>query len=450
MRSFSPPERLIGWLLPVLAIVAEGALLAVVYVAVQVVIDGRAPLLGTFELAAGAGVTAFAVRRRWLDADERPMSFLFLLAGLGTIGWLWSAEARELLLAGDLVTAISVHPGGWLLLVAGMRGVGRAFEVDDRAVTRLVLGGVPALAIPWAFGQLTAPAELRPVFTDAAFVASLTFVTAGFIAAGLARLQEIGRETGIDWRHDRSWMGTVFGVLVVVLALGIPASMLLGLPAHAVARGILDPVLAVAGYVFVALAAAAALAAALLAVMLRSIGVRLPSPMTAEEIARLQEVPGYTFEQLRGGLTGLAVTWIALIVVLIVLLRVWQRRRKRHVMRTPDEERSIQLPSWRRRRGPVAVRTVTGRPGRERAVDDAVSAYLASLDELARGDAARGRAEHETPRSHARRIGRHGGAELAALQADYALVRYGERPLTRAEHRRAIGRWERLRLRLRS
>jgi hypothetical protein len=79
---------------------------------------------------------------------------------------------------------------------------------------------------------------------------------------------------------------------------------------------------------------------------------------------------------------------------------------------------------------------------------DAVSAYLASLDELAahRPDAARG--EHETPRAHARRVS--AGTELDILQADYALARYGGRILTDAEHRRAIGRWQRLRRRLRS
>ena len=445
MRSFSPPERPLGWLLPVLALLAEGALLAVAYIAVEIVVDNRLPLLGTLEFAAAAGLAAIAARRRWVDPDGRPMGFLLLLAGLGLIGWLWSAEARELALAGDPVAAIARHPGGWLLVVAAMRGVGRAFEVDDRALTRLVLGGVPALAIPWALGQLTAPVELRPAFTEAAFVASLTFVTTGFIAAGLARLGEIGRETGIDWRHDRSWMGTVFGVLVVVLAIGIPASILLGLPGSAVARGILDPLLTVTGYVLIGFAAVAALAAAILASALRSIGIRLPAPMTPEEIARLGDVPEYTFDQLRGGLTGLMVLWIVLIAVLFVLLRVWIRRRKRRVTRSADEERSIQLPGRRRPTSPPAE--PTGAPHPHIRVTDAVTAYLGALAELElrRPDAARHGAE--TPRAHATRAAL--GVELDALQADYALARYGNRQLTPPEHRRAVGRWARLRDRLR-
>lgn len=446
MRSFSPPERMLGWLLPVLAVLAEGALLAVAYIAIEIVVDNRLPLLGTLELAAAAGLAAIATRRHWIDPDERPAAFLVVLAALGLIGWLWSADARDLLLAGDPVGAIARHPGGWLFVVAAMRGVGRAFEVDDRALTRLVLGGVPALAIPWALGQLAAPVELRPAFTDAAFVASITFVTAGFIAAGLARLGEIGRETGIDWRQDRSWMGTVFGVLLVVLAIGLPASMLLGLPGSAVARGMLDPLLTVIGYVLIGVAVIAALVAAAVATALRSVGIRLPAPMTPDEIARLGDVPEYTFDQLRGGLTGLMVLWIALLVVLFVLLRVWLRRRNRRVTRTADEERSIQLPPRGQPPSPTSAPVARSAHGDLRATD-AVTAYLAALDDLERWRPGEARAESETPRAHARRIAI--GPELAALQAGYALARYGGRPLSGAEHRRAIGRWQRLRRRLR-
>ena len=126
------------------------------------------------------------------------------------------------------------------MLVAAMRGVGRGHEIDDRALTRLVLLGVPSLALPWILGQLGA-GELRPVFVEDAFVASLTFVAAGFMAAGLARLQEIGRETGVDWRTNRSWLGTVLGVLAIVLAIGVPGAYLLGLPVDTVTRGLIGP-----------------------------------------------------------------------------------------------------------------------------------------------------------------------------------------------------------------
>jgi len=440
MLSSWRADRYLGWLLPIFAIVAEGALIAVVYVAVEVAIDHRPPLLGTFEFAVAAGVAAAAVRRGWIDPDVDAGRFLLLLGLLGMVGWMWDAEVRELVLGGDPLAAVPLHPGGWLMLVAGMRGVGRALEIDDRAVTRLVLIGVPALAIPWALGQLGA-GPLRDVFTEEAFVASITFVTAGFIAAGLARLREIGRETGVDWRQNRSWLGTVFGVIVVVLAIGIPASILLGLPGDAVARGILGPIVTAIGYVVIGGLSLAALLAALLSRVLRSFGIQLPEPLSPEEIARLPEARIYTIDQLRESLTALIALWVVLIVVIVVLARVWLRRRQRRGGRSTGEERSIRIPQRSARvrvpRPPRAAGRSWTRPY------DAVTAYLAALRDLAARDTAAARAEHETPRAHAARIA--AGPELGALQADYALARYGGRTLSDAENRRAIGRWRRLR-----
>ncbi len=440
MRWPWPTDRVLGWLLPTLAIVAEGAFLAVIYVAVETAVDHRVPLLGTFEMAAAAGIAAVAVNRRWLDPDVDFWRFLGLLAVVGLVGWMWDDRVRDLVLAGDPLAAIPLHPGGWLTVVAAMRGVGRAIEVDDRAVTRLVLAGIPALAIPWTIGQLGSGAQ-RALFTEEAFVASLTFVTAGFIAAGLARLREIGRETGVDWRHDRSWLGTVFGVIGVVLLIGVPASILLGLPGDAVARGILGPIVTVASYVFIAGFTAAALVAVVIASLLRSLGIQLPQPMSPEELARLPIQGVYEFEQLRETLTGLIALWIALVIVLIVLARVWLRRRVGRQGRVATDERSFRIPQ-RSSRARVATQRSAAAP-RPGPPHDAVTAYLAALDDLAGRDPDAARAEHETPRSHARRVD--AGPALTALQADYALAQYGGRSLTDAEHQRALRRWRRLR-----
>lgn len=443
MRS-SSRERALTLVLPALALIAEGAWITVAYVALQTSLAGAPPLLGTFELAAAAGVGAVAVRRGWVRPDDQPVGFMALLILVGAAGWLWDDGARQLLLGGDPVAALSRHPGGWLTLVAAMRGVAYAFDVDDRAVTRMVLVGVPALSIPWALGYV-ASGELRPTFVEEAFVASLTFVAAGFMAAGLARLHEIGRETGIDWRRDRSWLGTVFGVLVAVLALGIPAAMLLGLPGDAVARGILGPLVGLLGWIFIAVLTLTALVAALLAGGLNAVGIQLPAPMTPEEIARLPVIRQYTADELRTPLTWLAAAWIGLALVVVVLLRVWVRRR-RPVRRTADrEERSFRIPP-RAARAAVPAGPPRPRRGRQRDPRDAVTAYLAALDELA-ADPDRARLEFETPRAHARRIA--AGPDLIALQADYALARYGSRTLTDPEHHRAVDRWRRIRDRLR-
>lgn len=441
MRSSLAVDRIIGWILPVAAIVAEAALLTVAYVAVQVTVDRQAPLLGTLEFALAAGVMAVAVRRRLFDPDEQTFHFLGALAALGLIGWLWDDRVRTAL-ATDPFTAIATHPGGWLLVLAGMRGVSRAIEIDDRSMTRLVLVGIPALAVPWALGQMAA-GPLSATFNDAAFVASITFVTAGFIAAGLSRLQEIGRETGVDWRQNRSWLGTVVGVLAVVLAIGIPASVLLGLPADAVARGILGPLVGILGYLYLGSILVVGLTAFLLANLLRSIGITLPPWLAASTPNRPFGIEPLTLEQVRGPMTWLIVGWIVVIVVLLVLATLWVRRRK-VTRRATGDERSISIPprTVQERAAPRPAPRVArwSRP------HDAITAYLAALADLGASDPDAARAEHETPRSHARRV--EAGAELASLQADYALARYGGRELTDAENRRAIGRWQRLRRRL--
>jgi hypothetical protein len=133
-------------------------------------------------------------------------------------------------------------------------------------------------------------------------------------------------------------------------------------------------------------------------------------------------------------------------VVLIVLARVWLRRRQRRGGRSTGEERSIRIPQ-RSSRTRAPRRPRPAGPSWTRPYD-AVTAYLAALRDLATRDPAAARAENETPRAHAARVA--AGSELAALQADYALARYGGRALTEAENRRAIGRWQRLRQRPRT
>ena len=444
MRSSWPAERVVGWLLPILAVVAEGAWLTVVYVAVETTVDGRVPILGTFELAAAVGLAALAVRRGLLHPDDHPLTFFAALIGFGAVGWLWDDRVRSILLAGDLAGAIGLHPGGWLLIVAAMRGVGRGVEIDDRALTRLVLLGVPALAVPWVLGQLGAGA-LRGIFIEHAFVASLTFISAGFMAAGLARLQEIGRETGVDWRTNRSWLGTVLGVLAIVLAIGVPAAYMLGLPVEAVTRGLIGPVFSLLGYALLALAFVAAILAAALYEALSRIGIVLPGPLTPEELSRLPEMREYTLEQLQGPITTIVILWAAVILLAVIVIRTWVRRRARGRPRGGTEERTFSVPQGSFRLDMPRLGGLARR-ARRRPPTDAVSAYLTTLDDLAAHHPPRARRESESPHAHAARVEL---ADLGSLQADYALARYGGRRLTDAEHRRALGRWRRIRDRLR-
>ncbi|HET8776697.1 MAG TPA: hypothetical protein VFN76_03450, partial [Candidatus Limnocylindria bacterium] len=194
-----------------------------------------------------------------------------------------------------------------------------------------------------------------------------------------------------------------------------------------------------------AVAAATALVAALLAAMLKSIGISLPPPVTPNQ-AGPPAFETLTLDQIRGPMTALIAVWIVIAVVLVVLARVWLRRRPGRAGRGASEERSIRLPEhvFSRRARPIPVAT----PRRRGDPTDAVGAYLAALDDVAAHAPTAGRAEHETPRAHASRVRL--GIELDALQADYGLARYAGRSLSDAEHRRAIGRWQRLRERLRS
>jgi hypothetical protein len=444
MRSSWQADRLVGWLLPILAILAEGAWLTVVYVAIETTIDGRPPILGTFELAAAAGLAAIAVRGGLLRPDDNPLTFFVALVGFGAVGWLWDDRVRSLVVAGDVASAIGLHPGGWLLLVAAMRGVGRGVEIDDRALTRLVLLGVPLLAIPWILGQVGA-GDLRPVFVEHAFVASLTFISAGFMAAGLARLQEIGRETGVDWRTNRSWLGTVLGVLAIVLAVGLPAASLLGLPVGTVTRGLIGPFISLLGYLLLAVAFVAAILSAALYEALSRIGIVLPGPLSPRELARLPEIREYTIDQLQGPITTVAILWIAVILLAVIVLRTWVRRRARGRSRGGIEERSFSVPQGSFRLDLPRIGRLPRR-GQRGPPTDAVGAYLAVLEDLAAHDAPRARREAETPHAHAARIEL---PDLGALQADYALARYGDRHLSDAEHRRGLARWRRIRHRLR-
>ena len=426
-------------LLTLLALVAEGAWLAVVYAAVQVVIGGQAPLLGTLELTIAAGAAAFLARRGLLDPDERPLTFMAATVAAGVAGWLVSPEVRELLVAGNLGKAIGLHPGGWLAGAAFLRGVGRGLEVDDRAVTRLVLWGTPGLALPWIAGQLVAE-PLRGVFVEQGFVASLTFVSAGFMAAGLARLQVIGQETGVDWRENRSWLGLLVGVLAVVLALGVPAAYLLGLPIEVVARGVLGPLGTLLGYLILVVLIPLAWVAGLLTELLLGLGLRLPAPGGPPKSGEPFPFPEtYDFEQVRGGLLTVGIFWVLVLLLAVIVGRTWLRRRARRASRSSSEERFIRLPETRLRLAlpRLAMPRVRRAPPAPR---DAVSAYLATLALFSPGD--RMRRGAESPRAHARRIA---DRRLSLLAADYALARYGGRALTRLENLRALGRWRVLR-----
>ena len=424
MRSSWPAERLIGWLLPVLAILAEGAWLAVVYVAVETAIAGAPPLLGPLELAVAAGAAAVAVRRGWLHPDDHPFTFFAVLVGVGVVGWLWDGQARSLVLAGDPAAAIGLHPGGWLMLVAAMRGVGRGHEIDDRALTRLVLIGVPSLALPWILGQFAGD-DLRPR-----------------LRRGRLRGQPDLRRRRVHGGRpraapgDRSRDGRRLAHQPVLARHRArrpgdrprhrhPRRLLLGLPVDTVARALIGPIVASSATSSSRLALVAAILSTALYEALSRLGFAFPPPLTpgrarappAGPRVHHRAAPGTDRD--RGHRVG------------------GDRRcspsssfgpgsgagRGAACAAEPRSARSASRSarSGSRCRGSARHAARPGRPTdrRGRRLPRRARRFLDAHEP------AHARREAESPRAHAARVEI---AEISALQADYALARYGAPP----------------------
>ncbi|HEX6129988.1 MAG TPA: hypothetical protein VF071_13290, partial [Candidatus Limnocylindria bacterium] len=238
MRS-SWPSRL---LLPAAQIVAEGSWLAVVYASVQA-LAGLPIWLGPLEMAllAWAGMS-WGRRSRWRSAPAEALGLPLLALVAGAAGWLIDPQVRQALVAGDVLTALSQHPAGWLGALAFWRGeVHRSTEDDDAVQERLLRWGVPGLALPWAVGHLGSSGIVEEEFTAAAFIGTIFFVGSAFTAMGLARLEAVRATTGSDWRANRSWAALLIGTALVVTLLSIPAAALLGIPVRALLVTILGP-----------------------------------------------------------------------------------------------------------------------------------------------------------------------------------------------------------------
>ena len=136
----------------------------------------------------------------------------------------------------------------------------------------------------------------------------------------------------------------------------------------------------------------------------------LPGPLTPAELSRLPEMREYTLEQLQGPITTIVILWAAVILLAVIVVRTWVRRRARGRPRGGTEERTFSVPQGSFR---LEMPRLGGFPrrARRRPPTDAVSAYLATLDDLAAHDPPRARRESESPHAHAARV------ELADLGA---------------------------------
>ena len=140
------------------------------------------------------------------------------------------------------------------------------------------------------------------------------------------------------------------------------------------------------------------------------------------------------------GLGGLLT--VLVVVGILVLARLWMREALRPGVSDVLEERVIDPGD----REPVTRARTMDRRRRRIEPTDAVSAYLALIDDLDPRPTVR-RSVGETPSEHARRLrtAGTGATSLDLLAADYALARFGGRRLSPREEGRGVARWRRLR-----
>jgi hypothetical protein len=433
-------------LLPATQVLAEGAWLAVVYAAAQAVI-GEPPWIGPLELAmaAWAGM-AWGRRRRWTGPGAEAVGLPLLALAAGSVGWLLDPGVRLLLAQGEPLAALSTHAPGWLGAIAFWRGeVHRSREDDDTLADQLLRFAVPGLAVPWIIGHLASSGRVEDDFVAAAFVGTVFFVAAAFLAMGLARLEAVRAATGSNWQANRSWIVLVVGVAVGVTLLAIPAAAFLGVPIRSLLVALLGPIQTIL-FAFVLLLTPVILVAAVIADLVQPL---LPEGFGLGQI----EFPSLTPD--RRPLGSSAPTWLFFVVVgllLVVELAVlavmvwlrWQERRRMRAVGTTEEfeERAIVVPPPDP--GPPQRPTPVAR--RKWPADHPAGAYLAALGELER-DGRWPRRAGETPAAHADRVRREGlgATALARLAAAYQLWRYGQRTIGPAETRRARGRLAALR-----
>ncbi len=446
---------------------AEGGWIAVLYLLTDALADVHSPLgFGVFAVVA-ATTCLFADR-----IDRLARSRIVVIVGLLILGALagLGLAAAIVVVGGDPAvggaspaTGPIVDPGGLLVGLAAVRGFLRAGALHDQGeASRPFFLGLLGLSAMWILaGALAEPGRLA--FREAAIIPTVGFIAGGIVAAGLARSDLAAAGAGYDPHTNRVWSVALVGV-AVGLALG---ALPLGSAAERAMAAIIAWPLAVPVLVIVAVVArlvvpsrrgilqsAGSNAVSLVIVLgvLVLVTLLLPPPQSSSADPAGAAGTG-TSGETNGSVLGvvLAAGAIALLAgALLYLASTWRTRGRpnerlvggdlRTYAADPTEVDGERGSGLGHRLRALARR---GRP------TDAVTAYVAALRELA-GHRELDRSPAETPAAHARRLHQVGAGtlELDLLAADFELARWGGRSISRAEDRRAIRRWERLRRRL--
>jgi hypothetical protein len=267
------------------------------------------------------------------------------------------------------------------------------------------------------------------------------FIACGTLALAFARQRVVGGDLPVDWRRNRSWLVLLVGAVVIATGLALALAGVIGEAILILITLAIGPFVIV-GLVFgtsrrtvriIGIGLAVALFGYLLALALAN-GPAAPPP--AENPTGIPSPPETDLSVIVG-LGGIGV--VLALVVALILIRLWMRP-VMAIEVDPTEVRTID-------RGDDPSASIRGRRRRRHGnPTDALTAYLALVDDVAGRDVAR-REPAETPSEHARRLRRDGAGDLGLdlLAADVALASFGGVALTPTEDRRAVARWRRLR-----
>ncbi|MEO7117873.1 MAG: hypothetical protein ABIZ34_02750, partial [Candidatus Limnocylindrales bacterium] len=407
------------------AVIAEGAWLSVLYVAVQSLAKADDQPLGVVAIAATVGLGVLLAR--WVeDREHAPILLGAALLTAGVAGVLASASARAQLGEGP-AAVFTAHAGGLILVVALIRGFSHRDTADAEAVVdRLLRWGALSLVVPWAIGLgLKQPAH--DAFIEGAFGGTVIFVGAGLVSLAAARLRRLGDEAGFDWRAGRAWLGTMAIVVVALVLIMIPSAFILGAPVSTAIREVLAPIVILLWSIPVA---AGTIVAFLLSPLLGIFGPILTRLLTSFSSMVANEPPP-TGSQASAEPSASALDWfMGGVIIVLVIVAAWLirrlARRRSHLraprLDDPSDRRRMVIPISLPRFGGLHVRL----PGVHRDPNDAVTAYLRLLTDAA-ADPDLTRVATETPHDHALRLRKSGrtGLALDLLAADYELARFG-------------------------
>ena len=443
---------------PIAIGLAEGGWVAVLYLLVDAVarVD---PALHPIVFGLAAGGCCLAAARIDRLTPSRLTIVVGLLAG-GAIAGVAMAAVAGLALGGrSPIGALTDDPGAVLIGLAALRGFVRAGALRDAGqAARPFFVGLVGLAAAWTFGgALSEP--MRTAFRDGAVVPTLAFVAGSLAATGLARTAYAASDADFDPRTNRSWLVALLGVAAALGLAALPVGQgMERVMAAVIAWPMTLPIVIAVAFVARILvpsrggvlrrAGAFTFGPLIILAVLAVISVLLPhnqvGPTPNEGGVAGSQGPDPYSPVFGIGLTLAAIAIIA--AVLVFVARAWRRNadatrrpgleRRQHVIGRGETDVGAGLGLGDRLRRLVR----RGRPG------DAVAAYVAVLRALEPDEELR-RDPAETPAAHARRLREKGigTLELDLLAADFELARWGGRRLSRAEDRRAVGRWDRLR-----